>query len=210
MKPLLKVAFTLIAAVALPSAFATPDPVGAAPEKPAQAETKPLPAPADVLERYAKAIGGKEAFKKHSSQHATGTVQIPAQGINGKMEIFAARPNKLIMKSTVPGVGELNTGFNGKVGWMSTALTGPMLLQGKMLDQVATQADFDQSLHDPADYKTIQILGLEQFNGEDCYKLRLIHRTGFDSTEYFSAETGLQRGFITTQESPLGPVTTTT
>lgn len=176
----------------------------------APANTKGLPTAKEVLERYAQAIGGKAAFKKHDSQHATGTVEMKAQGISGKMEVFAARPNKLLMKMTIAGVGEFNTGFDGKVAWMSSALTGPMLLEGKMGEQVATQADFDHALHDPADYTVMEMLGTEEFNGEECYKLKLVHRTGFESTEYFSKSTGLQRGFMATQESPLGPVTSTT
>lgn len=176
----------------------------------AEDKKEALPTAKEVLERYAKAIGGKEKFKEHNSQHAHGTVQMKAQGINGKMEVFAARPNKLLMKMTIPGVGEMNTGFDGKIAWMSSALTGPMLLEGKMGEQIATQADYDHALHDPADYTKMEMLGLEQFNGEECYKLKLVHRTGFESTEFFSKSTGLQRGFIATQESPLGPITATT
>ncbi|HEX7861372.1 MAG TPA: DUF4412 domain-containing protein [Verrucomicrobiae bacterium] len=176
----------------------------------AEGEKVALPSAKEVLERYAKAIGGKDKFKQHNSQHALGAVQMKAQGINGKMEVFAARPNKLLMKMTIPGVGEMSTGFDGKVAWMSSALTGPMLLEGKMGEQIATQADFDHALHDPADYTQMEMLGAEQFNGEECYKLRLVHRTGFASTEFFSKSTGLQRGFVATQESPLGPMTTTT
>jgi hypothetical protein len=169
-----------------------------------------LPSAKEVLERYAQAIGGKEAFRKHKSQRSVGTVQMVAQGVNGKMEAYAGRPNKLLIKMSVPGVGDFNTGYDGKVGWMSSALTGPMLLEGKMLEQVSTQADFDHTLHNPADFKTLEVLGAEEFNGEECFKLKLVHRSGFESTEYFSAKTGLQRGFISTQESPLGPVTATT
>lgn len=175
-----------------------------------KASTATLPSAKEVLERYSKAIGGKETFKKHESQHALGTVQMKAQGVSGKMEVFATRPNKLLMKMTIQGVGEFNTGFDGKVAWMSSQLTGPMLLEGKMGEQIATQADFDHALHDPADYTKMEMIGLEEFNGEECYKLKLVHRTGFESTEFFSKSTGLQRGFISTQESPLGPVTTTT
>jgi hypothetical protein len=175
-----------------------------------KAEGKDWPSAKEVLERYAKAIGGKETFNKYQSQHALGTVQMKAQGVSGKMEVFAARPNKLLMKMTIQGVGEFNTGFDGEVAWMSTQLTGPMLLEGKMREQIATQADFDHALHDPADYKEMEVLGLENFNGDECFKLRLVHKTGFESTEYFSKGTGLQRGFVSTQESPLGAVTTTT
>ena len=176
----------------------------------AQEAAKPLPSAKEVLERYAKAIGGKEAFAKHKSQSAKGTVQMPAQGVNGKMEIHAARPNKMLMKMSIPGVGDFNTGYDGKVAWMSSALTGPMLLDGKMGEQVATQADFNHALHDPADYTKMEMVGAKTFNGEECYELSLVHRTGFESTEYFSQKTGLQRGFVATQESPLGPVKSTT
>ncbi|HTG43727.1 MAG TPA: hypothetical protein VK633_04270 [Verrucomicrobiae bacterium] len=170
----------------------------------------PLPSGSEILNRYAKAVGGKEAFRKHQSQHAVGTVDMRAQKMTGKLEVFAARPNKLVMKVTIPGIGDLVSGFNGEVGWMTTALTGPMLLEGAMLDEVRTQADFDHALHDPADYKVIEVLGAEEFNGENCYKVKLVHRSGFVSTEYFSKKSGLQLGFIATQQTPLGPVSGTT
>jgi hypothetical protein len=169
-----------------------------------------LPSAKEVLERYAQAVGGKEPFLKLESQHAVGTVQMKAQGINGKLEVWAARPNKLLMKMSVPGVGDFDSGFDGKIAWMNSALTGPMLLEGKMGAEIATQADFDHTLHDPADYTKLEMLGSEEFNGEQCYKLKLVHKTGFESTEFFSQKTGLQRGFIATQESPLGAITSTT
>lgn len=169
-----------------------------------------LPAAQEILGRYIKAIGGKEAFEKQKSQHASGTVSMPAQNMNGKMDVYASRPNKLLVKLNLPGVGDLNTVFDGKVGWIQSQLTGAMLLEGKMLDQIAAQADFDQTLHDPEDYKTMEVLGAEEFSGEDCYKVKLVHKTGFESTEYFSKKTGLQKGFTASQESPLGNVTATT
>jgi hypothetical protein len=169
-----------------------------------------LPTAQEILDRYAQAIGGKAAFQKHKSQHASGTVSMPAQGMNGRMDVYAARPNKLLVKLALPGVGDLNTVFNGEVGWIQSQLTGAMIMEGKMLDQIAAQADFDQALRDPSDYKSIEVLGAESFNGEECYKIKLVHQTGFESTEYFSKKTGLQTGFTATQESPLGAVTATT
>jgi zinc protease len=169
-----------------------------------------LPSARQVLERYAEAIGGKAAFEKHRSQHVTGTVELPAQKLGGKLEVFAARPNKMLMKVTMPGLGEVTTGYDGSIGWMSTAITGPMLIEGPMIEEVATQADFDHSLHDPADYKVMEVLGKEEFNGEECHKLKLVHRSGFESTEFFSVKTGLQIGFIATQQTQFGPVRATT
>lgn len=169
-----------------------------------------LPKAEEVLERYIKAIGGRDAFAEHESQHAVGTIDMTGQQQPGKLEVFAARPNKLLVLVEIPGIGKVTTGFNGKVGWMNNPLTGPMLLPEAMLGELAAQADFDHALHRPEDYKTIEMLGVEEFGGEECYKLHLVHRTGFESTEFFNKETGLQEGFISEQASPLGKVKVTT
>ena len=151
-------------------------------EKEKQAEK--LPGAAEVLERYTKAIGGKETFLKHKSQQASGTVQMPAQGMNGKLDVYALRPNKMLIKMSLPGIGDLNTAYNGSAGWIHSQLTGAMMMEGKMLEQMAAQADFDQALRNPADYKTLEVLGAEEFEGEDCFKLKLVHKTGFETTEF--------------------------
>ena len=176
----------------------------------AQASEKDLPSAKEILQRYASAIGGAEAFKDVKSQRAEGVVEMPGANIKGKLESFAMRPNKLAIKMEMAGVGQITTVFNGTNGWMDTAVTGPMLLQGKMLQQVSAQADFDYALHELENYTTAEVLGVEEFAGEECYKVKLVHKSGFESTEYFSVKTGLLLGFTATQESPFGPVTGTT
>jgi hypothetical protein len=183
-------------------------PICGADEKPVAA--KKLPSAEDILERYRKAIGGKEAFRKIRSQHAVGTMAAPAQQMEGKLNVYGARPNKLLTVMTMKGAGDISTGFDGKVAWMKTSLTGPMLLEGKMREQIATEADFDRPLHDPKDFKSMKVVGTEEFNGEECYKMQLVHRTGSDSIEFFSVKTGLQRGSISKQETPFGAVAATT
>ena len=173
-------------------------------------DSENLPSAEEILQKFIKAIGGEAAYKEHESQHATGTVDLGAQQMSGSMEIFAARPNKLLMIIEMPGVGKITTGYNGEIGWMNNPLTGPMILPEATLEQIATQADFDHVLRRPADFKSLEVLGIEEFNGEPCYKLKLVHRTGFESTEFYSVKTGLQTGFIATQPSPLGEVNVTT
>jgi hypothetical protein len=205
MRPASRFGFPLALLAAAALGFFTPAVLAAE-----SAAKEKLPSATEILQRYAKAIGGEEAFMKHKSQHSKGSVQMQAQGLTGKMDVYAMRPNKLLIKMNLAGIGELNTAYDGTNGWLHSALTGAMLLEGKMLEQVAAQADFDQSLHRPQDYKTMEVLGVEEFNGEECYKLKLAHKTGFESTEYFSKKDGLQKGFTATQESPLGAITATT
>src|SRR5690349_21382573 len=52
--------------------------------KPAPAtRQEALPSAKEVLEKFAKELGGKEAFLKHQSQHAKGTIDMPAQQVKG-------------------------------------------------------------------------------------------------------------------------------
>jgi hypothetical protein len=171
---------------------------------------KDLPPAQEVINRFLKEMGGKDTYEKHKSQHAKGTVEMPGQQIKGSLELFAAQPNKMLVKIDLPGAGPVTTGYDGKVGFMVNPLIGPMLLEGKMLEQVASQADFDHILHPMEDYKSMETIDLVPFEGQECYKLKLVDKSGMETIEYFSKKTGLQAGLSMRQESPLGAMNVTT
>jgi hypothetical protein len=169
----------------------------------------PLPRAKDVLAKFVKEIGGESAFAKINSQHLTGKCDMGAQGITGNLEVFAKRPDRLVIKISLPAVGDLVQGFDGKVGWSMNPITGPMVLDGKMLDQLREQARFDAVLHDPTEFKSMETLGKTQFEGKDCFKLKLVRKSGQETTEYYDTETGLLAGSTEVQETPLGAITVT-
>src|SRR3954471_17045862 len=85
-------------------------PVHAQAPAPTKAPAK-LPAAREIIDRHIKAIGGREAGLAHKSMHATGTLSVPASGLNGPVEIFgAANPDRVILKSTVAGIGDFAEG----------------------------------------------------------------------------------------------------
>ena len=168
-----------------------------------------LPSARDVIGRFVEAIGGKEAFQKIESQHAKGKYEMPAQGLSGTLEVLAKRPDKFSVKINLAGFGEVLTGYNGEVGWSVNAATGPMLLDGKQLEQMREQAEFDGILHEAENYRSMETIGKEKFEGKECYKLKLVRTSGNESTEYYDTKTGLLLGSITTQESAVGPMEVT-
>ncbi|MBM3839070.1 MAG: hypothetical protein FJ398_14100 [Verrucomicrobia bacterium] len=168
-----------------------------------------LPAASEVIAKFLKAIGGKEAYLKIQSQHAKGKFEMPAQGLTGDLEVFHKRPNKLLVKVNIPAMGDVLTGFDGKVAWSLNAAMGPMLMEGKQLEQMRDQADFDSILHAEGDYKSMETLELAQFEKKECYKLKLVKKNGQEVTEFYDVKTGLLAGMIMTQESPFGPVQAT-
>src|SRR4051812_22029834 len=84
-------------------------------QAPAKAEAQSqtgLPDAREIINRHIQAIGGRDAVLGHKSMHATGTLTVASAGISGPMEIFgAASPNRVIVKTSVPGIGEIMEGF---------------------------------------------------------------------------------------------------
>ena len=99
--------------------------------QPASTQSATLPTPKELLERHVKAIGGREAIVAHSSRRATGTMSIPASGMEGTLEIIQAKPNKSLMRITLPGVGTMEEGFDGTHGWSINPVTGPSAPPGQ-------------------------------------------------------------------------------
>jgi hypothetical protein len=193
------------------SVFCWPLLAATEPAKPAPSASTnaSLPLAKDVLTNFVKQIGGEAAFSKINSQHLKGKCEMGAQGISGNLEVFAKRPDKLIIKISLPAVGDLLQGFDGKVGWSMNPITGPMVLDGKMLDQVREQARFDAVLHDASEFKSMETVGKAQFEGRDCLELKLVRKSGQEETEYYDVQTGLLVGSAEVQETPLGAISVT-
>jgi hypothetical protein len=172
-------------------------------------KTAKLPPAREIVANYLKAIGGREAILKQTSHHSTGKMEMAAQGITGSLEVFAAKPNKVLVISKLPGIGEVRQGYDGKVGWSIDPMQGPMLLKDKALEQMREQADFYGSLHDEKAYSLMETADSTPFEGMDCYKLKLVKKTGADSEEYYDKKTGLLVGMTAKQDTPLGVIPVT-
>jgi hypothetical protein len=168
-----------------------------------------LPPAREIISRFVQAAGGREAMARHQSRRAVGRISMPAQGVEGDVEILAARPALMRLRMTIPGVGEIQSGYDGTVGWSMNPLTGPMLMQGKSLEQTKADADFDSALHPDTQFKALETVEKTTFEGRPAYKVRAVRTTGDEDFEYFDAENGLMLGAEVTRESPMGPVKAT-
>lgn len=188
----------------------------ATPAKPAAAGTaataaKPasLPSAHQIVDRYVKAIGGREAILKHSSMKSTGTFEIPAAGLKADVESYAMKPNLIYVKITLPGMGEIVQGFDGTTAWEMNPNTGPRVLAGKELTQMQQRADFTGELHDSANYSVMETVEQTTFEGRPAYKVRLVRKGGDETFEYFDTETALMLGSTSTVETQMGQIAVT-
>lgn len=181
-----------------------------APAPPAATPVAPaLPAAEEILKKYRAAIGGEEAIKKHTTRTLKGTFEIPAQGMKGDLSIIAAAPDMIKVVVTLPGLGELQRGYDGKLGWSIDPAIGPRLLEGNELAEFKHSADFYDDLHDPKKFKSITVVGRAAFEGQECYELRLVKDSGFQYTEFYSVATGLIVGGKLNASSQMGSVPVT-
>lgn len=192
---------------------ARPPKVGAQPSSPKQLEPRPaqLPSARVILDKHLAAIGGRQAVLSHKSTHATGTLSMPAAGVTGAVDIYAAaQPNRTLLKVTLGGVGEVLEGFDGTHGWSISPMTGPMLLEGKQLEEKRFDSEFHSELRTNERYVSLTTLEQVDFEGRSCYKIRLVRKTGGEDIEFYDVATGLKAGSITTRETQMGTVTGTT
>jgi len=180
-----------------------------APAPQANPAAAPLPAAKTILDRHVEAIGGRKALTALQSIHTVGAMTIPANGMSGTIEVFAARPNKMLAKTTIAGIGEISEGFDGTHSWSISPMTGPMLATGEELVQKAFDADFDGSLNVASRYQSMKTLEKTTFDGRPCYKVSLIRKDGGEDIEFYDVATGLKAGSIVSRKSPMGTVTAT-
>ena len=202
----------LIVALAAVSLYAAPV-YAQAPATPPPAAAKleaELPSARSLIDRHVKAIGGRDAVLSHTSQHATGTFSVPAQGLVGTVEIFgAANPNRAALKVNVPGLGEIASGFDGAHGWSLSPLLGPMLQVGKELQQAKFDADFYGDLRDSKRYRSMKTVEKTTFDNRACYKVSMVREDGSEYLDFYDVATGLRAGSMNTRETPMGSVKTT-
>jgi hypothetical protein len=172
----------------------------------APAAAQDLPAAADLIARYQQAIGGIDILAQRQSMHATGEFSMPGQGLTAEIETFAARPNKAAMRVSLPGFGEIRSGYTGEIAWSVNPMEGPRIMEGKELAQAAEESLFDSSLRLPANITAAETVERTTIGGRACVKVRLTWQSGRNTYDCYSEETGLIVGTIASQESNMGTI----
>jgi len=169
-------------------------PQPAAKGKPASPAPTPTPAPLptvdQVLEKYVQAIGGQAAVSKVSSRLARGAVELPATGATGAVEVYTKAPNKTLTIINLPGVGVVQNGFNGTVGWEQNPRAGVHELSAADLAALKLDAEFYGSIKLRELYPGMA-LKRAKVNDREAYLIEATPITGGARKLYFDAQTGL-------------------
>jgi hypothetical protein len=163
-----------------------------------------LPSARELVSREIAAIGGEAAFKAVKSMRQRGTVEITAQGISGEFDVLLARPAKLLQRLTISTLGQFEQGYDGKVAWSIDPQSGPAVMAGRELTEIAEDAWFDGPLHQPSRFRSLETLERTQFDGRPAFKVKAVFTSGMEEVEYFDAEKRFQIGWEASRATPNG------
>ena len=171
----------------------------------ADAKDAALPTVDAILDKYVKALGGKEAIEKITSRSIKGSFDIEALGVTGApVEMFAKAPNKNSTKINIPGFGAVNRVFNGAAGWHSDPAGGLRELSGVELAQMKRASDFYADLNYNKHYAKMEVKGKEKVGSYETYVIEATPAEGSPEKLYFAVDTGLLVRHDMETESPEG------
>lgn len=173
---------------------------------PAKKEEAPpkLPQASDLVDKYVKAIGGKEAYEKLKTRKDSGTLQMPAMGISGTYEAMSAAPDKLYLKMSIAGFGDSIEGSDGKTVWSVNPLTGSRVKSGDELKQALIANNFYKDVKMKELYSRLETIRKDKVGEADVYVVKASNEGLPDDILYFDAETGYLLRTDMTAISPEG------
>lgn len=145
---------TLLRPTAGQAADARPTPGAASTVKAANANNANKTAPvasgrssSAILADHIQAIGGAKALQKHRSLRMVRKVTVKGMGIEGTEERFAAAGNKFLSRTTIPGIGVVRQGSDGRTSWSDDPINGLRVLAGLEAEQSRRDGRWNAELY---------------------------------------------------------------
>ncbi|MEP6507015.1 MAG: hypothetical protein ABJC63_02230 [Gemmatimonadales bacterium] len=171
----------------------------------AQVASAQLPAAPTLVAKYVAAINGM-AMMNAKSITTKGGMSMPSAGINGTVEMTQTGANQMAMVTNIPGMGEVQAGYDGTIAWAADPMQGARLLSGKEMDQMKDESDRRTLVRDPQLFSAITTVADTTMNGERCYEVKLSWKSGRETFDCFSATSGLLIASRTVQVTSMGSV----
>lgn len=148
----------------------------------------------DLINKNIEAHGGLAKLKAIKSIKMSGKMTLH-QGMEAPFIFQKKRPHFVRVEFSLQGLTGIQA-YDGEAGWMLMPFMGakdPQKMPEEEKEDIAEQADFDGPL---VDYKekghTLELLGKEDVEGSEAYKLKLTLKNGKVRYIYLDPESGLE------------------
>ena len=144
----------------------------------------------EIIAKNIETRGGMDALKGVESAHINGTMTM-GQGMEVPFDITFKRPRKMRFEMEMQGM-KIIQAYDGETGWGVMPMMGksePERLADDQLKQAEMQSDIDGPLVDYAEKgHTVELLGKEDVEGTEAYKLKVTLKNGDEINMYLDAE----------------------
>jgi hypothetical protein len=146
----------------------------------------------DIINKHIDAIGGKAAWQNVNSMKMTGSVT--AQGMDIDISMTAVENKGARMDITMMGMSgySISTPTDG---WVFMPFSGQQKPEALTPDQVKNSQDQLDIQGELIDYKakgyTAELIGKEDVQGTECWKVKLNMKNGKVRTEFFDPDSYL-------------------
>ena len=155
----------------------------------AKIEMDPNLTATDVVNDYLDAIGGKEKLSGVKSMYTA--MKTNVMGQDASLETYQMAPDKFAMKVNMMGMTVQEQKYDGMKGLNAQMGQKKVITEGPELEEMKAQAKmFEQQMYGDAGYK-LEIKGIENVEGANCYKVIVTTPKGDVTTEFYDIKTNL-------------------
>jgi hypothetical protein len=157
----------------------------------ARSADAPLPTAIEVLEKFEKAVGGREVWSGFSTRTMKGIYQPEDLSAFAAIEIIAKAPNQRFVKTTFPNGLAVREICDGKSAWMEDPRGGIHEFTGAALESRLRLANFNHTSAALLMTLTGRVVGTAQVGTHSTYVLEFGLEKNVTSKIYFDVQSGL-------------------
>ncbi len=168
-----------------------------------------LPEARTLIDRYLQ-VSGAAKMLNAPGVRTKGTFDLQAAGISGALEAIQSKDGRSLTTISLPGIGEVKQGTELDFAWAMDPFQGPRLIEGAEFAQLKEQQDPKAQMRDAAFVSSATTVERTTMDGQPCVKVKLVWKSGRESVECYSEQTGFLVASEGVQKSPMGDIPTTT
>lgn len=160
--------------------------------------------PAQILERFNKAVDPQGRIPSIEGIRTTVTMEMPAMGMSMTINSAARRPNQIIVDTEIPSVGAMRQGYDGTTAWAIDPMQGPRILSGLEAAALVEGSTFNSMTRSPDLFSAMDPAGTADVGGDAATCVKFTWKSGRETTDCFSNASGLMTRSVTKQVTQAG------
>jgi photosynthetic reaction center cytochrome c subunit len=161
-----------------------------------------MPTVDQILERYVKALGGRELLEKFTTRVSRGS-RVGADGVLVPEEVYQKAPNKLLVITRYPEAA-LTARFTGQRAWAGDKDKDNEII-GEELAELTREGTFYKEISLKELYSSMNPAGKSTIAEKEAYVIEASSRSGNPERLYFDTQSGLLIRRYRESKTVLGP-----